>query len=186
MFNEDRSRITLTYGVIKGFVSVFMHIVGDKRLLRKDRRIAQIGIFGFMAIFMAIGQTQLPEQWMKITCWAAAGVSLALCIMFLIIFLKKKGDYLYAEDHIVQADITAERIKAVVNGQERVIPLDGTVKFTMFEEFYIFTDDFGGFFLPFSELDPNEKTTVDLWFSRGAIYEAGKLKGNTRVPKLKF
>lgn len=186
MFNEERSRITLRYGVIKGFVSVFMHIVADKRFLRKDRRLAQIGIFGFMAIFMVIGQTQLNERWMKIASLAAAGVSLVLCLIFLIIFFKQKHKYLFAQDHIVDADITEERIKAVVNGKEREIPLDGTVKFTIYEDFYIFMDGEGGFFLPFEELDPNEKTTVDLWFSRGAIYEEGKLKGKTRVPKLKF
>ena len=186
MFNEDRSRITLRYGVIKGFVSVFMHIVADKRFLRKDRRIAQIAIFGFMAIFLTIGQTQLDERWIKILSLALAGVSLVLCLIFVIIFIKKKHTYLFAEDHIVDADITEERIKAVVNGKEREIPLDGTVKFTIYEDFYIFTDSEGGFFLPFEELDPNEKTTLDLWFSRGAIYEEGKLKGKTRVPKLKF
>lgn len=186
MFNEDRNRITLRYGVIKGFVSVFMHIVADKRFLRKDRRLAQIGIFAFMAVFLAVGQTQLDERWMKIVSLALAGVSLVLSVVFLIIFLKKKDTYLFAEDHIVDADITEERIKAVVNGQEREIPLDGTVKFTIFEEFYIFTDSEGGFFIPFSELDPNEKTTLDFWFSKGAIYEEGKLKGKTRVPKLKF
>lgn len=186
MFNEDCSRITLEYGIIKGFVSVFMHIVGDKRLLRKDRRIAQIGTFLFMAAFMIIVQTQVPETWMKIVCFAASGVSLVLCVIFLIIFIKKKSTYLYADDHIVHAEITAEGIKAVVNGQEREIPLDKTVKFTIFEEHYIFTDDFGGFFLPFSELDPNEKTMLDYWFSVGAIYEAGKLRGKTRVPKMKF
>ncbi len=186
MFNEDRSRITLRYGVIKGFVSVFMHIVADKRLIQKDRRIAQIGIFAFMAIFLAVGQTQFDEKWIKTVSWAAAGVSLMLSVVFLIIFLTKKHTYLFAQDHIVDADITEERIKAVVNGKEREIPLDGTMKFTIFEEFYIFTDSEGGFFLPFSELDPDEKTTLDLWFSKGAIYEQGKLRGKTRVPKLKF
>ena len=186
MFNEDRSRITLRYGVIKGFVSVFMHIVADKRLIRKDRRIAQIGIFAFMAVFLAVGQTQVDERWIKIASVALAGVSLMLSVIFLIVFIKQKDKYIYACDHIVDADITEERIKAVVNGQEREIPLDCTVKFTIFEEYYIFSDSEGGFFLPFSELDPNEKTTLDLWFSKGAIYEAGKLKGKTRVPKLKF
>ena len=186
MFNEDRSRITLRYGVIKGFVSVFMHIVADKRLLKKDRRLAQIGIFAFMAIFLLVGHTQVEEQWIKIASLALAGLSLVLSAVFLIIFLKKKDTYLFAEDHIVDADITEERIKAVVNDKEREIPLDGTVKFTIYEEFYIFKDSEGGFFIPFSELDPNEKTTLDFWFARGAIYEEGKLKGNTRVPKLKF
>ena len=186
MFNEDRSRITLRYGVIKGFVSVFMHIVADKRFIRKDRRIAQIGIFAFMAIFLAVGQTQIDERWIKILSLVLAGISLVLCLIFVIIFIRKKHTYLFAEDHIVDADITEERIKAVVNGKEREIPLDGTIKFTIYEEYYIFMDGEGGFFLPFEELDPNEKTMLDYWFSRGAIYEEGKLKGKTRVPKLKF
>ena len=186
MFNEEKNRITLRYGVIKGFVSFFMHIVADKRLLRKDRKLAQIGIFGFMAVFLVIGATQFDERWTKIALAAIAGVSLVLCAVFLIIFLKKKDTYLFADDHIVDADITEQRIKAVVNGQERKIPLDSTVKFTIYEDFYIFSDGYGGFFLPFSELDPNEKTTLDLWFARGAIYEEGKLKGKTRVPKLKY
>lgn len=186
MFNEERNRITLRYGVIKGFVSVFMHIVADKRFLRKDRRIAQIGIFGFMAVFLTVAQFQLEERWVKILSLALAGVSLLLCLVFVFVFIKQKDRYLFAQDHIVDADITEERIKAVVNEKEREIPLDGTVKFTIFEDFYIFMDGEGGFFLPFEELDPNEKTTLDLWFSRGAIYEEGKLKGKTRVPKLKF
>ena len=186
MFNEDRSRITVEYGILKGFVSFFMHIVADKRFLRKDRRIAQIGIFGFMTILSIVGYTQFPEQWMKTTLICLAGASLVLCVISVIVYIKKKSTYLFPDDHIVRAEITKDEIRAQVNGEERIIPLDKTVKFTIFEEHYIFKDGYGGFFLPFDELDPNEKTTADLWFSTGAIYEPGKLRGNVRMPKLKY
>ncbi len=186
MFNEEKSSITLRYGIIKGFVSFFMHIVADKRFLKKDRKIAQIGIFAFMAILTFIGYFYFAEQWMKIVFICLSGLSLVLCVLSVIIFVKKKSTYLFADDHIVDVVITKEEINAVVNGEKRTIKLDGTVTFTIFEEHYIFKDGYGGFFIPYSELDPNEKTTLDLWFATGAVYEQGKLKGKTRVPKLKY
>ena len=186
MFNEDRSSITLRYGIIKGFVSIFMHVVADKRFLRKDRKIAQIGIFGFMAVVTFLGFFYFGENWMKTIMICLSGVSLLLCALFVVIYIKKKDSYLFADDHIVDVTITKDGINAVVNGEERSIKLDGTVNFTIFEDFYIFKDGYGGFFIPFSELDPNEKTTLDLWFATGAVYEQGKLKGKKRVPKLKY
>ena len=183
---DERRTISVRYCIIKGIVGYLMHISADKRLLQKDRRITQIVFFAVLTVFFAVGSTQFSEETVRIISLVMAAISLVLCVMFIIIFIKGRKNYLFAEDQIIDAVITEDEIRAKVNDKERVIPLDGSMSFTQNSEYYIFMDGFGGFVLPNEALSPEEKNLCDLWFSRGAKYIEPKLRGRERAPKMKF
>ena len=186
MMDENRQVIKIRYCIIKGIVGYLMHISADSRLVKRDRMIVRIVFFAVLTVFFAVGSTQFDENTVKIMSLVLAGISLILSGVFLIIYAKNKGKYLHAEDQIITAEITEEGIVADVNGRSRTMPLDGTLSFTQNSEYYVIMDGEGGFFLPFAELDPNEKYLCDLWFSRGMKYVEPKLRGGERAPKMKF
>ena len=186
MLSEDRTKITLRYCIIKGIVSYLMHISGDERIIKKDRKITQTVFFLIVAAFFAVAVTQFEENYIKIISASLCAFSLILSLVFFIVYKKEKPNYLFASDQIIDLEITESEITAVVNDEKRVIKLDGSVHFTQNSELYVIKDSYGGLFLPFRELEPNEKELTDLWFSKGFVYDEPALKGRERVPKMHF